>query len=177
MNQLDETLLDLPAPSLRNTNPPDPEGMTAIQLVPKFGGFGVHTLLSLVRNFPMTFKNVIFVSVGVIDSGSFKGHKEMEALEESVKNSLQKYVELAQRLGFRAGFRMTLGTDVVESAVDLVKKITEEFPSSMVFTGQLTFLLEKFYHRILHNETAFAIQRHLHWSGITTIILPIRVKL
>jgi hypothetical protein len=101
----------------------------------------------------------------------------MEALEESVRISLQKYVDLAQKLGLRAGFRMTLGTDVVETAVNLVKKISEEFPSSMVFTGQLTFLLEKFYHRILHNETAFAIQRHLHWSGITTIILPIRVKL
>ena len=177
MNQLDETLFNLPTSTLRNTELPDPKDMTAIQLVYRFDGFGVHTLLSLLRNFPLSFKNVIFVSVGVIDSGSFKGHKEMEALEESVRISLQKYVDLAQRLGLRAGFRMTLGTDVVETAVDLVKKITEEFPSSMVFTGQLTFLLEKFYHRILHNETAFAIQRHLHWSGITTIILPIRVKL
>jgi hypothetical protein len=41
----------------------------------------------------------------------------------------------------------------------------------------LTFLLEKFYHPILCDETGLAIQRHLHWRGILTIILPIRVKL
>jgi hypothetical protein len=40
-----------------------------------------------------------------------------------------------------------------------------EFPRSTVFTGQLTFRLEKFYHRLLHNETAFAIQRRLQWDG------------
>jgi len=30
---------------------------------------------------------------------------------------------------------------------------------------------------LLHNETAFAIQRNLHWSGVPTMILPIRVDL
>ena len=40
--------------------------------------------------------------------------------------------------------------------------------------GGITFRLEKFYHKLLHNETAFAIQRRLHWNGITSVILPIR---
>jgi len=30
---------------------------------------------------------------------------------------------------------------------------------------------------MLHNETAFAIQRRLQWDGITTVILPIRVRI
>jgi hypothetical protein len=71
---------------------------------------------------------------------------------------------------------MAVATDVVESAVALCKEAAEEFPRSSVFTGQLTFRLEKFYHRMLHNETAFAIQRRLQWEGLTTVILPIRVK-
>ncbi len=54
--------------------------------------------------------------------------------------------------------------------------MAEEFPRSTVFTGQLTFRLEKFYHRLLHNETAFAIQRRLQWDGLTTVIMPIRVR-
>jgi hypothetical protein len=53
----------------------------------------------------------------------------------------------------------------------------KEFPSLAGFPGQLTFLMEKFGHRLLPNETALAIQRRLPWSGITTIILPIRVNL
>lgn len=29
----------------------------------------------------------------------------------------------------------------------------------------------------LHNETSFAIQRRLQWDGITTVILPIRMRI
>lgn len=72
---------------------------------------------------------------------------------------------------------MTVGTDVVESATQLCKDIKKEFPRSTVFTGKLTFRREKFYHKILHNETAFAVQRHLHWDEISSMTLPIRMDL
>ena len=54
-----------------------------------------------------------------------------------------------------------VATDVMESAVNQCREVAKEYPRSTVFTGQLTFRLEKFYHRMLHNETAFAIQRRL----------------
>ncbi|MBW4057223.1 MAG: APC family permease, partial [Proteobacteria bacterium] len=173
---LDNTLLDFPVSHTYNSEPLDHNNPTAIQLVSGYGGFGVHTLLSILTTFPKTYKNVIFVSVAVIDSGSFKGAEEVEALEASVKEGLEKYVELARRLGFAADCKMELATDVVEGATDLCKEIHEEYPRSTVFTGQLTFRLEKFYHRMLHNETAFAIQRRLQWDGLTTVILPIRMR-
>jgi hypothetical protein len=69
-----------------------------------------------------------------------------------------------------------VGIDVVDGAIGLCKEIASEYPRSTVFTGQLTFRLEKFYHKMLHNETAFAIQRRLQWDGVTTVILPIRVR-
>ena len=68
-------------------------------------------------------------------------------------------------------------TDVVESAVTLCKETAREFPRSTVFTGQLTFRLAKFYHRMLHNETAFSIQRELQQERITAVIMPIQVDL
>ncbi|HEX8960091.1 MAG TPA: amino acid permease, partial [Geobacteraceae bacterium] len=174
--QLDETLLDFPTVGEVNTAPINRNEPTAIQLVSGYSGFGVHTLLSILHSFPKTYKNVIFVSVAVIDSGSFKGAEEMAALETSVKAGLEKYVDLARRLGIAADYRMAVGTDVVESATELCHEIAEVHPRSTVFTGQLTFRLEKFYHKMLHNETAFAIQRRLQWSGITSVILPIRVR-
>ncbi|HEX9078790.1 MAG TPA: APC family permease [Desulfuromonadaceae bacterium] len=173
---LDEQLLDFPTSGPVNNAPLDKNAQTAIQLVSGYSGFGVHTLLSIVTTFPKTYKNIVFVSVAVVDSGSFKGAEEMEALEASVKASLEKYVDLARRLGFSADYRMTVATDVVESAIQICQEVAEEFPRSTVFTGQLTFRLEKFYHRMLHNETAFAIQRRLQWGGLTTVILPIRVN-
>lgn len=176
MKDLDETLLDVPVSSHGEPPAIDRNAPTAIQLVSGFSGFGVHTLFSILSTFPSTYKNVIFVSVAMIDSGSFKGAEEVEALETSVNAGLEKYVALAHKLGFAAEYRTALATDVVESAVDLCKQTAEEFPRATVFTGQLTFRLEKFYHRLLHNETAFAIQRRLQWDGLTTVILPIRVR-
>jgi amino acid transporter len=175
--ELDKTLLSFPTSGPINNNPPDKNDPTAIQLVSGFSGFGVHTLLSILTTFPNTYKNIIFVSVAVIDSGSFKGAEEVKALEQSLKNELEKYVELARKLGFAADYRMAVGTDVVENAMHLCRDIAAEYPRSTVFTGQLTFRLEKFYHKILHNETAFAIQRRLQWHGLTTVILPIRMRI
>lgn len=176
MKDLDDTLLDVPVAA--HGEPPviDRNSPTAIQLVSGYSGFGVHTLFSIMSTFPKTYRNVIFVSVAMIDSGSFKGAEEIEALEASVRESLEKYVAMAHKLGFAADYRTTLATDVVESAVVLCQQTAEEFPRSTVFTGQITFRLEKFYHRLLHNETAFAIQRRLQWDGLTTVIMPIRVR-
>lgn len=173
---LDEVFLNLPASGTPNLDALNPDNMTAIQLVSSYNGFGIHTFLSIMTSFPRTFKNIIFVSVGVVDSGSFKGAEEIEALGKSVKSSLDKYVNLARRSGLPADYRMVVTTDVVQGAVSLCKEIRGVFPQSTVFTGQLTFRLEKFYHKMLHNETAFAIQRNLQWEGITTVILPIRMK-
>ena len=177
MAQLDEALLDFPTSGPINHAAPSRTDSTAIQLVSAYSGFGVHTLLSIVTTFPKTYKNVIFVGVAVIDSGSFKGAEELESLEASAKAGLEKYVDLARKLGFAADYRMGVATDVVESVIEICKELGEEYPRSTVFTGQLTFRLEKFYHRMLHNETAFSIQRRLQWDGLTTVILPIRVSI
>ena len=174
---LNATLQDVPAGGPHNTTPPNPKHRTAIQLVSGFSGLGVNTLRSIIETFPKTYRNVIFVSVAVIDSGSFKGVDEIHALQSSIVEGLKKYVDLAQQLGFAADYRMATGTDVVESATEECRKLALDFPQSTVFTGQLTFRMEKFYHRMLHNETAYAIQRRLQWNGITTVILPIKITI
>jgi amino acid transporter len=176
MAELDETLLDFPINQPYNDAPLNRNDPTVIQLVSGYTGFGVHTLLTILKYFPKNYKNVVFVSVAVVDSGSFKGVKEVDALEESVRSGLEKYVHLARRLGFAADYRMEVATEVVESAVAICKEVAEEYPRSCVFTGQITFRMEKFYHRMLHNETALAIQRRLQWEGLLTVIMPIRVR-
>jgi hypothetical protein len=117
------------------------------------------------------------VQVAEIDSGSFKGVQEVEALKESVKHGLEKYVKVTRKHGFPADYRMDIATDVVEAATQLCGSIVREFPKATVFTGKLVFRHERFFNKFLHNETAFAIQRRLQWDGITTVILPIRVDM
>ncbi len=177
MENLDEILTRIsPQGPPPNLEPLDHRDKTAVQLVNGFNGFGIHTLLSILRNFPNVYKNMIFVSVAVVDSSSFKGSAAIEALKESVRSELVQYVELARKLGIAADCRMEVGIEVVDTATQICESIKEEFPKSMVFEGQLTFRLEKFYHKILHNETAFAIQRRLQRTGITTVILPVQLE-
>ena len=175
--KFDQLLTTIPTIGAPNTEPVNPKEMTAIMLVNGYSGFGVHTLLTIVRQFPDFYKNFIFVSVAVIDQGLFKGEEGVENHKISIQEALGKYVDLARRLGLKADYRMEIGTDVVKSGSDLCIIVNKEFQKSMVFSGKLAFRVEKFYHKFLHNETAFAIQRILHWNGVPNMILPIRMDL
>lgn len=177
VRHLEETLANIPATEPFNNDPVEPKSMTAILLVSSYNGFGLHTLLSIVQHFPGIYKNFIFISVAEVDSGTFKGVAEMEALRASVKHDLEKYVKVTRVHGFPADYRTEIATDVVDSVTELVEKTVKEFPRSTVFTGRLIFKQENPFQKILHNETAHSIQRRLQWDGIPTVILPIRVDI
>ena len=177
VRELDELLLTVPTKGPVNTNTLNPKEMTAIQLVNGYNGFGIHTFLSIIRSFKGFYKNFVFVSVAEVDVGSFKGSEAMSSLEGAASDALRKYVELARKLGFAADFQYDLGTDVVQTACRLIEGIVAKYPNSTVFAGQSVFRQPSFIHRILHNETAFAIQQELRWKGITTVILPIRINI
>ncbi len=176
VRELDE-LLDLPIDGPVNENPINRKATTAIQLVNGYNGFGVHTFLSIIRSFKGLYKQFFFVSVAEVDVSAFKGTEEVAKLEQATREALAKYVELARRLGFAAEFRYDLGTDIVATASNLVESVAKEFPDSVVFAGQSVFRQQGIIHRLLHNETAFAIQRNLRWKGITTVILPVRINI
>jgi amino acid transporter len=177
VRQLEEILSEIPSGHVPNEEPPNPNERTAIMLVSGYNGFGLHSWLSVFKEFPKLYRNFIFVSVAEIDSGAFKGAAEIDALKASIGEQLAKYVKLARSYGYAADYRMDVGTDVVETATNLCQNIVQEFPKSSVFTGKLVFRKEHPFQRILHNETANSIQRRLQWKGITTVILPVRVNL
>jgi amino acid transporter len=177
VRELDDLLMSLPTKGPANTAPLDPKEMTAIQLVNGYNGFGVHTMLTIIRSFPGLYKNFIFASVAEVDVGSFKGSDAVSCLEGGTCEALRKYEELARKLGFPADYRYDLGTDIVQTATRVIESITKEYPKSTVFAGQSVFRQPSIIHRIMHNETAFAIQRELRWKGITTVILPIRINI
>jgi amino acid transporter len=177
VRELDDLLTSFPVSGPPNTDPINRKDMTAIQLVNGYNGFGIHTFLSIVRSFPGLYKNFIFVSVAEVDVGSFKGSEEIEKLSASTARMLKNYVDLARKLGFAADYRLEMGTDIVQTASRLCETVAKEFPKSAVFAGQAVFRQPGVFHRLLHNETAFAIQQELRWKGIMTIILPIRINI
>lgn len=175
LKHLDELLTNLPMSANEKSPELVPEGPTAIVLVESYAGLGIHTLLSIQRMFPRHFKNFVFVTVGQVDSGQFKGAEAIEALEAKCRNDLERYVELANQMGYYAEYRYTLGTELITELEHMTQSLTREFRRSLVFAGQLVFQRETLFTRTLHHETAFSIQRRLQFLGIQVIILPIRV--
>ena len=178
MDQLFAELGDLPMSQQPGTSVPpiDPVQPTAAVLVESYGGIGIHTLLNVFRAFPGFYRNVVFISVGVVDSGEFKGEHAIAHLKERTEAMLGKYVTLTQGLGVAATFRMSLSTDVLADAEQLCLHVAREFPRATFFAGKMIFQRERWWHRILHNETAFAIQKRLQWAGRTMVTMPVRVR-
>lgn len=164
-------------PKTAVTKPPhiDRKRPTAVLLVGGYGGVGVHSLLTIQKLFPGHFKNIVFVSVGVIDAATMKGVQEVDRLREQTKESLRNYVDLAQRFGLAAESRMAIGTDVLDESEELCSAIAAEYPKALFFLGKLIFERERFFQRILHNETAYQLQRRLQFAGLNTMVLSVRV--
>jgi amino acid transporter len=175
---LDQVFAELPmqshgtvADSVDRTKP------TAVLMVSGYSGLGIHSLLSVQKLFPGYFKDIVFMSVSVVDSAHFKEKVEVERLLARTESDLKRYVELANRLGLRADYRMTVGTDVVHESEELALLVGKDYPRAVFFLGKLVFAQEKFFYRFLHNDTAYAIQRRLQFSGLQTVVLPIRMRL
>ncbi len=153
----------------------DPKAPTAVLLVGGYGGLGVHALLTIHRTFPGFFKNFVFVSVGVVDSATMKGVEEVDRVRLRTEHSLQEYVALAHRMKFAADYRMEVGTEAVAEAERVCVEIAKEFPRAVFFAGKLVFQKERWFQRLLHNETANQLQRRLQLDGLNAMVLPVRV--
>ena len=173
---LDETLGRIETSGEPNMAPPDPSKPTAVILVGGYSGLGIHTMLNAVRFAPDHFKNFIFVSAGVVDSGNFKGSGAVEDLRKHTADlggSLRRSCTASGNAGCRF---LQRGTDAVDELERLCLDVVRQFPKSTVFAGQLVFQKDTWLHRLLHNQTAYSLQRRLQWAGMPMVILPTRVR-
>src|SRR5664280_429207 len=108
---------------------------TAVLLVNGFNGLGIHTLSSIFKLFGGTFKNFVFVQIGVIDAGVFKGIEEINGLQAEVNKDIGKYVELISSYGYHAESITSIGTDVVAEVTKLEPDILKKFPNAVFFGG------------------------------------------
>jgi amino acid transporter len=175
IRHLDVIMKGLPEKSVLSVPDIDPQKPIAVMLVGGYSGLGVHQLLQVQRIFPNQFSNMLFLSTGVIDSATMKGIEEVELTRQRTESALKKYVDLAHRLGFAADYRMSMGTEAVAELEKLCHGTIKEFPRAIFFMGKLIFEKEAWYHRILHNETAYQLQRHLHLGGMSAFVLTVRL--
>jgi amino acid transporter len=167
--------MSVSAPCPAETGPCDPGARTAVVLVNGFNGLGLHTLLNITRLFPGMFRNFVFLHVGVIDAGNFKGAGEIENLRRHIASEAARYADYMRRQGFHAEAVTDLGTDVVQTASALAAEIAGRFPNAVSFGGQLVFERESWVTRMLHNFAVFALQREFFRRSLPFLIVPVRV--
>lgn len=158
-------------------NPPalDRSLPTAVLLVGKSRGSGMHTLLWVQRLFPEHFKNFIFVSVGEVDSQSYGGSGALEHLRDEVGDNLQYFINFCHHNGLAAEARLAYGSDVALELTKLAGTIHGEYDNCVFFASKLIFVHDNWGTRLLHNQTADVLQRRLHLQGMQMVILPMKV--
>lgn len=57
----------------------------------------------------------------------------------------------------------------------LATEVQNDYPESVFFTSKLVFTNENWINRLLHNQTALALQRRLHLEGMQMFILPMKI--
>lgn len=144
-------------------------------LVNGFNGLGLHTLFGALRMFGGAFRRFVFVHVGVVDAGNFKGADEIEALRAHVAAEAERYVEFVTRHGGAAEAVTAIGHDVVGEFEKLLPALTAAHADAVFFGGQLVFERETVFTCLLHHYTAFALQRRLFLSGLPCAVVPIRL--
>ncbi len=153
----------------------DRKARTAVILVNGFNGLGLHTILNVPRMFGNTFRNFVFIQVGSVDAGNFKGAADIEALRQHTESEAARYVHFAEVRGYGSKAFTGIGYDVTGEVMKLAREAAKEFPNQVFFAGQLLFTYETNLTRWLHNHTVFTLQRRFFLSSLPFVVLPIRV--
>src|SRR5262249_54831015 len=97
--------------------------------------------------------------------------------EKRTRENLASYEQFAAVLGLRATSAYAVGTEVAVEAERLATDLTLRFPKALVVAGQIIFEEDTAWNRLLHNETAFLIQRRLQHAGVPMVVLPVQLDL
>lgn len=167
------------AQAVKGAPPKEPQfdrrAKTAVIFVSGFNGLGLHSFFSILRFFGTTFRNFVFVAVGLVDAGNFKGVEEVQHLDAYMKEQVSRYVQFARTNGYYGEAFYSVGVDVVEEMATLTPKILSRYPDAVFFGGQIVFPEDTILTRWLHNYAVFAVQRRLYRSGVPFVVLPVRV--
>jgi hypothetical protein len=153
----------------------DHQAPTAVFLVSQHLWLGMQLVMVVLRLFPNRFKNFVFMRVGEVDSDNFGGAQKLEELKRDVNGDLSIYKNYLQNMGYAVDARHAYGPDKLSELMKLADEVHAEYKDVIFFSAKLIFENENFFTRMLHNNTAYAMQRLLHLKHISLMVLPIKV--
>jgi K+ transporter len=176
VKKIDEIFSAAPCPPVENPPSLDKSAPTAVFMVSRSRGAGMHTMLWVQRLFPGNFKNFVFLSVGAVDTAAYGAEGALEELQRETHSALEYYVNFCHQHGIAATLYESYGTDRVEELTKLVDRVVTEFPNAVFFASKLVFVHDNWFTRSLHNQTPLTMQRILHLRGQQMVILPMKIE-
>ncbi|OGT66229.1 MAG: amino acid transporter [Gammaproteobacteria bacterium RIFCSPHIGHO2_12_FULL_45_9] len=167
---LPSTSAHAPAPALAPHEP------TAVFLVKGIGG-AMHSLLWVLRMFPNHFKNILFISQGIVDIGSFGSEEQLQELQHETQEILDYLVTFCHQHHLAAESRVSFGTDPVRNVDDMIDELNTRFPNALYFASRYVYPKDNWITRLLHSNFATMIQKRLHHRGLKMLILPLNLKI
>ena len=158
---------DLGDPTTGGTSPP-----TLVLLTDSWNGTAWHTLLNALRTFPKHFQQVVIVGVAVVDAVESTDAHEAE---QRLQTRLAPWRDHVRALGLPCAIRTTCGTEADQAVEDLCRAIQKDHPRLVVAAGKVLSAHEGWLYRLLHNDTALAVQRRLQWAGIPVHLVAARL--
>jgi amino acid transporter len=155
--------------------PLQPAEPTAVFLVSANRGLGLHTVERVEALFPGHFRNLVFVSVGTVDSEAYGSEQSLRTLQYETRAVLDALVNYAQCHGKGSVWYDAYGADRLQELERLALEVRGRFPASVFFSNRLVFEHDTWWTRWLHSQTPLAIQRALNLHGVELVILPVRI--
>lgn len=157
----------------KTLNPAEP---TAVFFV-KDVGAAMHALLWVLRMFPGQFHNIIFVSHGIVDTGSFGSEKSLANLKSNTEAQLDYLVNFARMNGFAATALAEYGAEPVSDLSNTAEKILKQYPNSLFFGSRYVYPTDNWITRLLHSDIASLVQRRLYSVGAKMLIIPVNLEI
>ena len=171
-----DRLLTLPLKGNVTTIPEiDPQRPTAVFLIGETTGQGMHTLLSAQSMFPDHFRNFVFMSVGVVDIGSYGSDKALKKMQASIEERMKYFIQFSHEHGFAATSFIGYDNDPVKGLTELAETVSHQFPNAVFFADTVISKQDNWFHRQLHSDVPMALQHNLHLKGLQMIILPVKL--
>lgn len=146
---------------------------TAVLFVSGTKPLALHSIAQAIKLFGNSIEHFVFLQVGIIDAGIFKGESELKHLEEYTASEGQKLVSYMQKRGYSAESHTAIGLDIGDEIAKLAQEVRRIHPSSIFLGGQLILPKEDAISYIMHNGTLFTIQRRIFDLGFPFVTIPV----
>lgn len=154
----------------------EPATHTAVLFISGNTNLALYSVAQAIKLLGNSIEHFVFIQVGIIDAGSFKGEQEIALLEQHVTAESLKVVKTMQKKGYSAESYVSVGLDIGDEVAKLAHEIIQRHPSALFIGGQLVLARETFTSLWLHNQTLYTLQRRLYEQEMPFVTIPVYIS-